>query len=783
MSRSARLLVGVSFLATLQAAPALAQETSQASAGNEIVVTAQRRDELLEDVPMTVSVISNETMAASGVNSLRDLANVTTGYQLGQGGAFPQPAIRGVTTLTNGTFENNVAIYVDGFYQVAPQAINIDLPNVDNIQVLKGPQGTLYGRNATGGAILLNTITPGDTWQGKVELTYARFDDKRASGYVAGPLSDMFGISLAGYIRRSDGYTKLASRTVPGATDGNAAPLEQDSVRAKLKANLTEDFTATLAYNYTHISDARGNMFTPYENVSGLYRLLPGGSTLPTELGTAAWDYDARIESNQHEGTLTLELKTGIGTLKSYTGYSEFTPTTSFDFDGSYANTGWNTSTFKQKTWQQAVDFSVDAINNVDLIVGGLYFHDDLNLIGTGNASYVVGTPAPPVTSPPPFSSLVLAQQGFSDQKKEAWAIYGDLTFHATSELSINVGGRYSAEDQHLSASLNSGTGAVILPKSFTSGSFNKFTPRASIRYEVGPRTNVYASYSKGFRSGAFLGSPPGNNVANWLPAKQEEVDAFEAGFKTAGNTFHFELAGFYYNYKNLQVSATIPDPTCPAPAAGVPPCNRVITQIQNAPKATIYGVEGSFEYQPFENFTVRGGALWLHARYGDGTLFTGVGVNPAVAGINTNSDPLKTYGNVTQVAQNIGGLQLSRAPNFSANLGADYLIPQGEGGFRVAANLKYTDSYVVTNPSIWGAAVGVPADRQREQRFREGNYVLLNASVTWTDPSDHYYVRVWGNNLTDHRYRLHYSGTSTFGTYSPMAEPLTFGGTVGYHF
>ncbi len=291
----------------------------------------------------------------------------------------------------------------------------------------------------------------------------------------------------------------------------------------------------------------------------------------------------------------------------------------------------------------------------------------------------------------------------------------------------------------------------------------------------------MYASYSKGFRSGAFPGNPPANNVANWIPAKQEEVDAFEVGLKSANRAVRFELAGFYYSYKNLQTSATIPDPTCPTPGPGIPPCSRVISLIQNAPRAKIYGIEGSFEVSPFENFNLRGGALWLHARYGDNTFFTGVGVNPAVAGINANADALKTFANVTQIAQNISGLQLSRAPNFSANLGLDYLIPNGDGGLRFAAALKYTDSYVVTNPSVWGNATGVPVDRQRQQRFREGAYALVNASVTWTDPSDHYYVRVWGNNLTDHRYRLHYSGTGTFGSYSPMAEPLTFGATIGY--
>jgi iron complex outermembrane receptor protein len=130
---------------------------------------------------------------------------------------------------------------------------------------------------------------------------------------------------------------------------------------------------------------------------------------------------------------------------------------------------------------------------------------------------------------------------------------------------------------------------------------------------------------------------------------------------------------------------------------------------------------------------------------------------------------------------QDLSGLQMSRAPNFTANVGADYLVPNGEGGLRLAVNVKYTDSYVVTNPSVWGPLV--PAQFQRQQRFREGKYALVNASITWTDPSGHYYVRAWGNNLTDHRYRLHYTGNNSWGSYSPLAEPLTFGGTLGFKF
>jgi iron complex outermembrane recepter protein len=170
--------------------PAHAQDAEATVDDDVIIVTAQRRSEALEDVPMTVNVLSQETLANAGVTSVRDLSAVTTGYQLANAGSVPQPSVRGVTSLINGAYENNVAVYIDGLYQTVPAAINIDLPNIANVQVLKGPQGTLYGRNATGGAILVETISAGDSWIGQAELTYARFDDKRASGYVAGPLSD-----------------------------------------------------------------------------------------------------------------------------------------------------------------------------------------------------------------------------------------------------------------------------------------------------------------------------------------------------------------------------------------------------------------------------------------------------------------------------------------------------------------------------------------------------------------------------------------------------------------
>ncbi|KHK91467.1 TonB-dependent receptor [Novosphingobium malaysiense] len=775
--RRAALLGVTALTAPFLEAPALAQEAQNAPAVDRdvIIVTAQRRAEALEDVPMTVTVVNQETLAASGIISVRDLQNVTTGVQLGQGGGFAQPAVRGVTTIINGTFENNVTLYVDDLYQPIAQALNVDLVDVQSVQVLKGPQGTLYGRNATGGVILMETISPTQSWAAKAEATYARFDDKRIGGYVAGPINDMIGISVSGYHRRSDGYHKLASRSVPGETDGRGPGLEQDTVRAKIVITPSHNFKVTLGYNYMHLDDPRGLIFSPYENVVPTYNVLPGGEYRATKFGTVAYDFEISNDSETHEGLLKMELDTGLGKLRSISGYTQFKGYTEFDFDGSYVPNSWSTSRQRWRIFQQAVDYTIDAVDRLTLALGGTYYKQKVKFIDPSipYANFGIGSTVYDPDNPLPLSAYTGLWTTFYDEEKEAWALYADATYKLTDRLTINVGGRYSEEDQSVSGEQPSILSVFDLPYASASANFSKFTPRASIRYEIMPQTNIYASYSKGFRSGAFNNRQPSPGTP-WLPADQETIDAYEVGFKTAQNRFRFEVAGFYYDYKNLQVSSTTT-----IPGTGTP-----IVTITNAPSAEVYGIEGSFDVEVLENLHLRAGATWLHARYGDDFTFSTVGVDPTQVGINSSSDPLKTFLNVSQV-QDLSGQQMSRAPDFTANVGMDYLIPVGDGGFRFAANLKYTDSYVVTNPSVWGPLlIGTEyEDRANEQRFRQGDYVLLNTSVTWTDPSDSYYLRAWVNNLTDSRYRLHYNGTGSWGTYAPMGEPRTYGLTVGVKF
>ncbi|MDG2002462.1 MAG: TonB-dependent receptor, partial [Novosphingobium sp.] len=804
--RLAAMLGATAMTAPFLTAPALAAEEG---AGNVIIVTANRREEALEEVPASVTVVSPETLAAAGLNNVRDLQNVTSGFQLGNSGSIPQAAIRGVTTTNAGSYENNVAVYFDGVYQVVPASLNIDIPNFESIQILKGPQGTLYGRNATGGAILVQTVNPGDEWVGKAEVTYARFDDKRIGGYIAGPLTDRVGMSISTYFRKTDGWVKKASRTVAGGFDGRTFGIEQASIRGKLLFDLTDNFTAKLGYAYTRVSDPNAMNFTQIENVRVDPATVPGANTTATGLGETSFNLQPEIQVEQHEAFLDLNLETGFGSIRSLSAYTTADLTQVFDFDGSYIQSTYSQSRSREKTYQQTLEFAVTSIDRLDLLIGGQYFQNTTSFPNPSDFNLGPGTFSASRATDTPISQYTNYLHSDFDRKKEAWAAYFDATFAATDRLFINVGGRYTQETQDVRSQRFSAffppfnpAGPVWDSDVFAASSgvpfsskYKRFTPRASIRYEISPRTSVYASYSRGFRSGEWNTAPPaigGGLVAlfnEWAPVAPEKIDAFEVGVKSAGGRLRWDVAAFYYDYKSLQVSQTTSD------SNGNP-----IVLLQTGP-ARIYGVEGSFDFEVVENFNIHGGATWLNARYANGFTYTGIGVNPNQQGFNTNSDPLKTLFN-TGVNQDLSGLQMARAPDFTAFLGFDYLIPDGDGGFLFAVNAKYTSSYVPTDPSIWGGdptwnpdgSLG-PIDnfellngtayesRSEEQRTREGGYVLLNASVTWTNPTDNYYVRAWGKNLTDERYRIHYRPLGTGGTYQPMAEPRTYGLTVGVKF
>jgi iron complex outermembrane receptor protein len=289
---------------------------------------------------------------------------------------------------------------------------------------------------------------------------------------------------------------------------------------------------------------------------------------------------------------------------------------------------------------------------------------------------------------------------------------------------------------------------------------YTNFSPRASLRFEVSPRTNVYGSITRGFRSGIL-------QVVNTTsgpvtpPVRPEKITAYEIGFKTAGRRMRFDTAAWYYDYRDLQVGLTLANPLCST-------CGP-INVTSNASKAEVYGVEAQATLLLVRNLDIDLGAAYVHGEYTDFANATGVGLNTT------------TNLNVSGQVQDWTGHQMARAPSFSGSAGLQYTIEDVVGGrAKASVNYKYTASYVLNNPSLYGPLAG--AALANEQRFRQPAYSLVNGSLYWTDASDHFRVGIWANNIFDKKYRLSRNG-STFGEYAVWAMPRQVGVSAGYNF
>ena len=750
--RRRRFWLGTALFALTSAGSAYAQDAQDRAAEgdavgpSEIIVTAQRRAERLEDVPVAIVALSGDTLAKAGVQRMSDLGQVATGVQVNRAGAFTQPAIRGITTLTLGFgFENNVAVYVDGFYQPDMVTINGDLANLASVQVLKGPQGTLYGRNATAGAIVMETLAPSREPTANAQVSYGRFNDIRSQAYVSLPLSHNLAVSLAGYYRRSDGYIRdVGADPVARVDDSNAAPLNNTSLRAKVFFTPSEVLKITLGYNHGEVEDSRGLVYT----INRYAFAVPSSPPRASARDTASPTQPANGRAKADEFTGKVEIDTGAGTLTSYTGYAKRLSSSVFDFDGSRpVITQSNISGIRQRTFQQTLDFATKPVNDLDLIVGAFYYDDKLDY-GKGGGKTYSGVVSP--------AGLLRTQFVFTSSK--AYALYVDATYTVADRLFLTGGLRYNHERRGIRYFEVPGIVPTVAPPANKSATFSSVTPRAVARFEIAPRTSLYASYSQGFRAGVFNPTVlPAPSLV--VPIKPEKLTAYEIGFKTASATLRFDAAIFYYDFRDLQVGLTIPSPLNPL---------TVIQQIINAKKAESYGIEGQATWTPAADLTIRAGAAYTHARYTDFKNATGTGLN------------VVTQTNITAQAQDWSGRQMARAPSLTANLGLNYEVDFAGGRLGLSGSASYTSSFVVANPSLFGPAG--PAGLNNKQRYRQKAYALANAQINWTDPSDHFTLGLYADNITNTRYNFVLSG-GTFGDYSQANEPRTYGVRGGFTF
>lgn len=752
----ASLLFGVASLAI--ATPTFAQTVSEeASNASDIVVTAQRRSELARDVPISITALNAEMLDKAGVNNLQDLERVTPGLALPLYGGFLRPSIRGISSgVTSVGDSSNIAIYVDGVYQPTQTAAIVDMPDTQTVQVLKGPQGTLYGQNATGGAIIIDTVKPSFDLKGELVASYGNYNDIAAHGYVTGPLSQKIAVLLSGSVEDRDGFNRDLLRG--GHDDG----LRSYQVRGKILLAPTDTTEFTLAGYYSKRDDSGVYTGAPLNGNStgnALTRLIFPTTPVASEPHTFATSFRPDLLSKTYGASLLGKIDIGdAGTLNTVTAYQHARVTDLVDADASPINLAEvRPLVIVGQAFIQELNFTSAKMGRFSFSAGAFYMNRQEQFRPSQFGGYDIQTALPANFDEKGTYQFQLVD--YLKTVKNSYAAYAELNYDITDQLTITAAGRYSYETvlaYHTGLFGFPTTPPPLLVDPRGKFTFKKFTPRGVIRFKPDDNNTLYASYSQGFKSGFVDGSniglcPGGPKDGSCIPApvKPETVDAFEIGYKgRIAGQLSISLAAFAYKYKDIQVFIY-------RPPTGI---------YQNAAEGTLKGIDFDLAWDatPDLHFTL--GGSYVDSKYSSFPAAQ-VYVQTPAAGCTAQFLPFPC-GNFSASVDATGN-QLQNAPKFTATGSIDYGVDTGAGRFGINLNGSYNSGF----PFDAGGHV------------RQKKYALVNAELSFSPKGlEGLRLIAWGKNLSDHDY-IQGSLPTFYSDLVSWAPPRTYGVRLEYHF
>jgi iron complex outermembrane receptor protein len=716
------LMAGASLAATAAVAapsgsvdPSASPEVSL----SEIVVTAQRRSELNQNVPITINTIDAAQLKQNNINRLGDITKLTPAVRMDFIGNFAQPTIRGIGTAFVATGSgSNVGLYIDGFY--SPNALTTDfqLLNVENVQVLKGPQGSLFGRNTTGGAILVTTAAPRARPGGVVEASYGRFNAQRYQAYATGG-TERFAVDIAGLYAKGDGYVRNIV-----SNDKKFGAYEDWSVRVGAKAQVTDNLSFIARYTHTKVADPTPLLSNAYAidgRPQALGAIIPGVvvTTRPREVAQLS-PVVSRVKSDVFQLTGRLDLP--FATLTSYTQWRKETSATAQDIDFTAAPIFDVAYTAIDKTFTQEFILTSSKPGPLQWTVGAFYFDY------TDHFPQTLGR----LSGGPPLS----VNATYANNRSIAG--YADATYEIMPRLFLTAGARYTHDlilDGYYFAGVVSGGPFEIRYPTLRN---NKITPRVALRYQLDDSSSVYASYTQGYKSGTINMSAPAN-----VTIKPETIRAYEVGFKRATSNLTLDLSAYYYDYKNLQTAF-----------------NQVgIVVYRNAANSRIYGLEGQLRYRITRQLEINTSAAYLDAKYKR---------YPGAVGVQQCLVPAcgAGFGAFLQTVVDASGYRMQRSPKFTGYVNLRYTADLAGGELALSGNLYRTSKFYFDT----------------SQQFPQKGYSLLSLRAEWTDPSARYTVAVYGDNVTNAKY-LRQILNNGLGVGAVWAEPVTWGASLRARF
>ena len=752
--------ISVAVLAALLAAPlsASAQEKVEAEAEQEdaaqkkegiqemqaVVVTAQKRVERLIDVPIAISVFSAEAIDETGVRELREISGYMPNVQISPANDFRSAVtIRGVGAISrNIGFDSRVGVYVDGVYVGQSPAINQELLNLERIEVLRGPQGTLFGKNTVAGAINLITAKPDDTLHGKASIDFGNFDYRVVKGLLNLPISETVATSFSVSKTDRDGY-------VPNIITGNKLN-ERDvlAYRAQLRANPNDRFEINASFDGLH-SDGRILVGDPVTDM-----LATRPEQLAPELGVVAFSFDPHDERDVYGGSLDLAYELASGnTLKSITGYRK---TDAFYTNSTdYAPVDIVSIGYMDRfdVWSQELQFISSTDGPFSYTAGLYYYHQKAEthrdvILGADFETYFIGplyasgSLSPPLPPPPALpNSVVRRLLGFGpplstisnagEVTTNSYAVYFNGDWNFTDRWRLGFGARWSSEKKDVDWLLdgrNSGIFAIgstgpdpLNPTPMVNDRTDTFfAPAVSLSYALSRNSNIYARYAAGYKSGGFnLDYINTNELAahQGLEFDKETVDSFELGLKGnyLGGRLMTNLAAFIANYDDYQVNQFVD-------LGG----GRTSIRINNAAKVETSGVEAEVILHATDELTLNGSLGLLDAKF---DRFPGGGSGGADA----------------------SGNDLTNAPELTWSFGAAWRhdVPALRSKLLMRFDATHVDEVWTTadNTSTTpyqSAYPGVISFGRLEARTE------LNARIGLMSDNGTWEVYAWGRNLTD---------------------------------
>jgi len=702
---------------------AWAQTGSELSVG-EIVVTAERRAADLQSVPIAITAMTGDQLDRSGIQSTQDLQVRTPGLVFTTNASYGQPYIRGIgSDFLSAGADPSVAVNVDGVYQTRATAALQDLFDIDRVEVVKGPQGTLYGRNATGGAINIITRDPGSSFEAAGDMLYGNYDKLRLRGVVNVPLvDDRLALRASGYFTRRDGYTD--NLELGKKLDGEHVW----AVRAKLKASLTPDLTITLGGDLTR-EDSTRNLAPKLNPLYPAPSLDLLGAEIIDDPRTVRNNDANALDVRRSAAQATIDWRLGVVNFKSITSYAHTSNSLALDLDATEVNFAHDTLDEKSDAFSQELQFSSSNDTAFSWIVGAYYLHEKAQQHFQVFLSPFAATIAYPVSN-----------------KVDAYALFGQGKYKLTDRLGLIAGLRYSHERKRAGFTnivtdpagiITSVPGGGIFTTAFDSkASWKAWTPKFGAEYQLADKVMLYASATRGFKSGGFnlLGS--GERFA------PEYVWSYEAGLKSTllDKRLRLNLAAFHYDYSGLQVNRYNPT------------TGGATTTITNAASASIDGIDADIVAVLARGLELDGGVSILDAKYQNF--------------LSANPDAANPF-----VDQDLSGNTMPRSPKFTFNLGLQYSLDLIERGTLTLRGETRRQSH------IW-------FDQFNATGVEQGSYMLFNGSISWTSGHDRWRVQLFGRNLTDKLYRQStIRATSTTGTLDFWGAPRTYGVEIGFRY